>query len=274
MKPYAVLGVGPAGLMAAHALAMSGKPVSLFSKPDASGNIAKSRLGGAQFLHDPIPGIHNDEEPDTIITYYCVGDADGYRRKVYGSDPSIPFVSMEGRYTGQEQNAWNLIGTYDALWDLLEPHRANAIDVSPQWLDLALQNDWFDGIISTVPAMALCRAHAGMLNEQHEFVSQRIQIANECMASVDNHDSVVYNGDSDYSWYRASHLFGVGSTEYGQDATTPLQTFEVAKPISTNCRCYDNQVMRTGRYGTWTKGVLSHQAFTDTIKMVGGGSAL
>jgi hypothetical protein len=250
---------------------LAGKPVSMFSKPDADGNIIKSKLGGAQFLHDPIPGI-NSEDPDTEIVYVCSGTPEGYRAKVYGDDPHIPFVSMEGQYTGKRQAAWNLRRTYDVMWDLLEPERANAIDVNPAWLDEALSKEWFDLIINTVPAPNLCRAWHGMQGEvrPHTFVSQSISVANHCIIEGVE-DMILYNGDPNYSWYRASNLFGVGSTEWSDRVKPPVSDLvSVKKPLRTDCQCYEDAVVRLGRYGTWTKGTLTHHAFIGARKAVEG----
>ena len=40
---------------------------------------------------------------------------------------------------------------------------------------------------------------------------------------------------------------------------------EVVKPIYSTCTCYTNtkyRFVKVGRYGVWSKGVLSHQAYT------------
>jgi hypothetical protein len=264
LKPIAVLGVGPAGLMAAHAVALAGRPVSLFSQPDKDGTVKRSRLGGAQFLHDPIPGV-NDDEPDVVVTYRLEGEAEVYRRKIYG-DKYVPSVSMEHVHDGQEQPAWNLQATYDKLWDLLSADEANAVVIDPAWIQMALEKEWFDFLISTIPATAICRAHLDFL--LHVFESQQVRITTEPYYQVPD-NTIVYNGTEDHSWFRASNLFGVESTEFPYYITPPAQTFVVAKPIRTNCACYPN-IVRGGRYGTWTKGVLTHHAFIEAAKVVLG----
>ena len=37
------------------------------------------------------------------------------------------------------------------------------------------------------------------------------------------------------------------------------------KPIATNCDCFPN-VIRAGRFGTWKKGVLTHDAMFNTLR--------
>jgi hypothetical protein len=264
MKPVAILGAGPAGLMAAHAVALEGIPIVILSQPDKDGNVAKSRLGGAQFLHSPIPMVNDDMEA-TTVTYKLRGDVLTYRHKVYGDDPNIPFVSMEGVTDGKEQQAWNLQATYDRLWDLLGGDSANAQVINPAFIDEALKKEWFSAIISTVPAQAICQSYADMAwhGPPHAFVSQKVLIHNECILQDLPDNTVFYNGDLSQSWYRCSKLYGYGSTEWSSLAPRPPQNglVEARKPLRTNCDCYEGKVLKLGRMGTWTKGVLTHHAF-------------
>lgn|SRR5678816_1379769 len=261
MKPIAVLGVGPAGLMAAHAVALSGRPVSLFGQPNADGSVKKSKLGGAQFLHDPIPIVCDEEDPDAVITYRVFGTVERYAQKVYGGLVKPERVSMNNVYDGKQVNAWNLLSTYDKLWDYLSAKDANVVTIDQEWIAKAIEAQWFDMILSTIPAPAICVA-----NYAHSFPSQSITIANEAMMGTP--DTIYYSGHEDHSWYRTSVLFGYEGTEWGQGVTPPLPgTFKVAKPLQTNCNCHP-EVERLGRYGTWTKGVLTTHAFTGALKLV------
>lgn len=262
MKPVAILGVGPAGLMAAHACALKGRMVALFSRGEMDTGPAKSRLGGAQFLHKPIPGINDPDNPDAEVRYILCGTSEVYRRKVYGDDPNVPFVSMENVQHNMVQPAWNLQATYDRLWESLVANtQVNVEHIGPQWIDKALENDWFSTILSTIPAPALCRSTAGMASEAHHFVNQKVEIATECILEnlPDNH--VVYEGTPDRSWYRCSKLFGIGGTEWAGVTPPYGSTIKVSKPLRTNCNCYEGQVVRLGRFGAWRKGVLTHDAF-------------
>lgn len=270
MKPVAVLGAGPAGLMAAHGLAMTGVPVAVISQPDRTGSPLKSMLGGAQFLHEPIPMV-NEPEPDVMVTYKVSGDTETYKEKVYGDDPTIPFVSMQGLVDGKQQAAWNLQRTYDALWDNFEHSIANNLrTVNGPYIIEAIQKGWFSAIVSTVPTPALCLAAAGMIPEQHMFVSQTIKIANHCILGCTSGDNVViYDGTRDHTWYRCSMLFGHGSTEWSTVGKTPpgMDLVTARKPLRTTCTCHQHTVARMGRNGTWTKGVLTHHAFVEAVKM-------
>lgn len=268
MRPVAVLGVGPAGLMAAHACALMGKPVALFSRGAQDTGPIKSKLGGAQFLHYPIPGINDIDEPDAEVRYILCGDSETYRRKVYGDDPNIPFVSMDSVKHDSTQRAWNLQHTYDVLWDtLVNGTTVNLEHIGAQWVDTALEKEWFDGIFSTVPAPSLCRSAAGLNGQPHMFKVQGVNIATECILDnlPDNH--VVYDGTPDRSWYRCSRLFGQGGTEWRGNVQPPYgNLIRVSKPLSTTCDCYAGKVIRLGRHGTWTKGVLTHDAFLEAYR--------
>lgn len=263
MKPIAVLGVGPAGLMAAHALALKGKMVALFSRGDLDTGPTKSRLGGAQFLWHPIPGINDPDTPDAEVRYILCGTSDVYRKKVYGDDPNVLSVSMEHVRHNEVQQAWNLQATYDKLWEqLVVGTQVNVDHIGPSWLDNAIEKGWFETVISTIPAPALCRRTAGLEDGMHHFISHKVSIATDCVLEnlPDNH--IVYEGTPDRSWYRCSKLFGIGGTEWPSGIKPPYANLiAVQKPIRTTCNCYEGKVIRLGRQGTWTKGILTHHAF-------------
>lgn len=262
MKPIAILGCGPAGLMAAHAVGLAGHPIAIFSKPE------KSRLGGAQFLHRPIYMVNDEEVPDAEITYKLRGDAAGYERKVY-PEGNVPFVSFSSVTDGQVQPAWNLQRTYDLLWENLGGS-VNEADISAKWMEE--NHDEFALILSTVPLPSICRSRAGLTPAEplHRFDVQRITIHPECLETIPA-NTVVYDGTPDRTWYRSSNLFGVGGTEWTAGARTPplpaSSFFHDNKPIATNCDCWPD-VVRLGRRGTWTKGVLTHQAFVGALEAV------
>jgi len=257
-KPIAVLGCGPAGLMAAHACAIAGKEFVILSRPE------RSMLGGAQFLHAPIPLIN--DEPPVVLTYHMRGNATTYREKVYGIDPTVPFVSFSDKDHGDEQDAWNLIETYDRLWSLYGNY-INPLEASAQWIDGYADN--FSLILSTVPLVHICAARAGLINEVHNFQVQDIYVYPDEMDPIPD-NTVLYDGTGLRSWYRTSHIFGTKFTEWSGLATKPPLSplFKDSKPIHTSCNCWDGKVVRLGRRGTWTKGVLAHHAFLEALKVV------
>jgi hypothetical protein len=258
--------------MAAHACALKGKPFAIFAMGDEVNGVTKSRLGGAQFLHRALPMV-NEETPDAVVTYKVVGSPNSYRTKVYGEE-DVPFVSMEHVRNGQEVEAWSLINTYDRLWDAIA---STGRSINMETVDARRVIDWleadtFERIISTIPKPNLCLTYQGWLDQKnaHVFVSQKIRIVNEAMLPMDN--MIVYDGTDNVSWYRTSNLFGCGGTEWGEstrDKVLPYKDVVIAKkPIRTDCHCFEDQVLFTGRFGAWRKGILTHHAFIDTWKML------
>lgn len=266
MKTVAIIGVGPAGLMAAHACKLAGVPFHLFGLGD------KSKLGGAQFLHKPLP-LLNDDEPDFTLAYRLRGEASTYREKVYGTS-GVPFVSMENVQDGQVVPAWSLERSYGMLWADIAGDGAsvNVLDVTPEVVLDWQERDTFGLIVSTIPKTAMCNASARGLS--HHFWSQDIRIMNETVldGSIEA-NTIVYDGTPDVSWYRTSLINGIGSTEWGTSApkVMPYKTVTARKPVRTTCDCFDGtNVLFTGRYGAWTKGLLAHDAFVHTWKALEG----
>jgi hypothetical protein len=263
MKPIAILGTGPAGLLAAHACEVSRCPYVLF------GLGAKSILGGAQFLHRAIPGI-NDNDPDVTLRYLMAGDPRSYQAKVYGTE-DVPFTSAARIHSGEEVPAWSLSNTYNQLWSVMEGS-INQVTIDARWMADQLDADNFAFVVSTIPRPALCLTHAGMVQDRaHAFVSQPVRISEECAFGDGMDNTIVYDGTPNVSWYRTSRIFGVGGTEWGESAKelklwTP--TITVKKPLRTDCHCWYGRVLFAGRFGTWRKGVLAHEAYSDVLAVL------
>jgi hypothetical protein len=253
VKPIAVLGTGPAGLLAAHGVGLTGKPVAVF------GLGQKSVISGAQFLHTAIPELTQPDEPDTEVNFLYSGTPQGYKEKVYGTDPNHQpsFVSFDNLKTSQP--AWNLCAIYDYLWESFG-ERSNQVHINHEWLEE--NKDSFEAIISTIPALHLCRSMG-----QHVFVSQEVFIGDFCMKEKLPDNTVYYEGTREISWTRCSRLFGIGGTEWSPAFTPrpPYQVVSVRKPIRMNCDCYP-EVIKVGRYGAWKKGELTHDAFFKSLR--------
>jgi hypothetical protein len=251
-KPYAVLGCGPAGLLAAHALSMFGRRVIVFSAKQ------KSVLGGAQYSHVQIP-LLTSEEPEAELTYRVVGDAQVYQSKVYGDAP-IPFVSFDHVVDGKRVPAWSLAEMYDKLWDMWQDQ------IFPMEIDhdVASKLSEIFHVVSSVPLTAICEGH-------HTFRSQMVQIAN--VVPVDLPDNtIMYSGDPADAYYRKSLIFGTSSMEWGVSAALPpsVRVRAVRKPIESNCDCLP-QIERVGRYGRWQKGILTHHGARDLMARLDAG---
>jgi hypothetical protein len=249
--------------VAAFAAERTGAQAHIFSKP------RKSEMFGAQYLHEPIPGIPPGVPQE--ISYQLRGSEDDYRLKVYGpgySGPVSPGTLEEGHA------AWDIRHTYDQLWNIYGPsvvpmdlavvHRDHIPD-----LDTILWD--FDLVINTVPLPIIC------MNLEHRFVSQEIAALGDApergqFVPEDLPDgTVICNGLRHPAWYRASKIFGHATLEWSSanGAIAPLNASRVRKPLSTTCDCWP-EILRTGRYGQWKKGALVHEAYRATIDHIAG----
>ncbi len=238
-----ILGAGPAGLMAAHAAAVTNNDVFMFSKK------RKSYMRGAQYLHAPIPMFSTN--PFTI-DYKLEGTVEGYRDKVYGPDPRIQ-VSVQ-TLVGSHF-AWDMREAYDGLWNTYGKY-VEDLEINPESLRKILKEGDPHVIVSSIPAPALC------MNTDHMFQSETVWVTEYFRGGPEN-NVVICNGEPDVPWYRTSRIQNWANTEYPNNHKPPLtgdKIHEVLKPIKTNCNCWP-EIHRVGRYGTWTKGVLSHEAY-------------
>lgn len=260
MKTVAVLGSGPAGLMAAHAVGLCGYPLSVHSRPE------KSVLGGAQYLHHSVPYL-TGSDPDRTLTNILLGTPEGYQSKVYGSDPShVPqHVSAMNVSDGETFGVWDLVEAYDRLWGWFEM-AVNHANITANWLEE--HGNEFDLIISSVPAPAICKRQ-----DVHRFHYQEVWI-DPNVPSFIKEDTVVYNGDKAPSWYRASNIGGTaGGVEWSSQGVKPPipGLVSIKKPLRHTCDCWPD-ILRVGRYGSWTKGVLTHDAFFEAGRTLLGSS--
>lgn len=136
-------------------------------------------------------------------------------------------------------------------------------------VDIEEYTSQFDLVISTIPLWAIC-----MKPKEHRFNSVSIIVKksiDEGMAGIPMYKDnwVIYNGSKGYDWYRASSIFGHRSVE--ARALPPLVNMpgweSGFKVVNNNCDCHPN-VVRAGRMGRWTGGVLTHHAFETTIEAI------
>lgn len=260
----AVLGCGPAGLAAAHAVHVAGCTVHVYSKP------RKSELHGAQYLHHPIPGM-TSTAPRTV-TVDLIGSHEDYRRRVYGGQAdSVPVVSTED--LPPEHDAWDIRSTYDNLWDAYSPRIIGGL-IQPTWLRHMLAGTSYDVVFSTVPAPVLCTTDEHVFNARlvralGDAVGRGEARASALVNVADEH--VLCNGNGAASWYRAARVFGHTTVEWPMPQTLEedmglleIGAVSVLKPLETDCDCFP-EVTRLGRYGQWKKGVLVHHAYEEAL---------
>lgn len=242
--PVAILGCGPAGLLAAHAAVQTGYRPVIFSVK------RPSVIGGAQFLHIPVEGVTR-EEPDAVVQFVKDGWQPFYANKIYG-DPGAP--TSWNAYHGGEHRVWNMQAAYHRLWQLYG-HLIVDRQVNMAFLSQLLEQQKFKAIISSIPLRAICYHH-------HEFRAEYVYIVNGVNVGDVPDNTIIYGGRPSYPWYRQSHLFGHRSIEFPRSHQPPGGT-KVYKPLSHDCTCWDGHITRVGRYGQWTKGVLIHNAYED-----------
>jgi len=256
----AVLGCGPTGLFAVHAFAKLGFPkITIISRR------RRSEMFGAQYLHEPIPGLTDGD--GHRISYHLWGTPEEYASKVYGGKVEAALTSPVK--LPKSHMAYDIRQAYYKAWGLYADRITN-LKVHPSMMSDILRN--FDIVVSTIPASQMCADMIGM----HQFKSQQVWAVGDapergifCPVNVDPW-TVICNGTQERGWYRASNVFGYKTAEWPDGAKPPIENIAaIEKPIGTNCDCWtDNKsFMRAGRYGTWTKGVLSHQAYSEIMEV-------
>jgi hypothetical protein len=157
VKTCAILGCGPAGLIAAEAATQAGLTPLIFSRK------VKSPMPGAQFLHAPIPGI-SQEGDEHKIKFIKTGTREGYARKVYGA-PDAPCSWDE--YPQGERVGWDLPAAYDRLWGKYQERILNGSLTAPI---LDFIEGSFDIVFSSIPLSYLCE------NPDHQFFNAKVWI--------------------------------------------------------------------------------------------------
>ena len=235
----AVLGCGPAGLMAAHAVVMSGHEPMIFSKK------VPSSIGGAQYLHKPIPKITR-ERPDGQVNFIKYGTEQGYAKKVY--DDPYAHTSWYDYDEGHHQ-IWNLRSAYDKLWKRYEPI---IVDIKLDYEVTRSLLRAFPRVMSTVPLVHLC-------GKDHRFDFQDVWIVYS-QAKEGGENRIVYDGTEDFPWYRWSYIFGWRGIEYSKPCKEAVNAVHIRKPLLSPCDCHP-EILKLGRYGAWQKGILTHHAY-------------
>lgn len=269
LKTVYILGAGPAGMLAAHAVHQT-RPkakVVMFSMPEAGANTPKrSELYGCQYLHEYIPGLGLPEK-GRLVDYQVIGEYEDYRAKVYGrgwsGNTSVDEYGPEGAHY-----AWDLRAAYDTLWSrywlLVLPTLVNSHVLRP------LLEDRSAITVSTIPLRTIC------VDPRHDFLTQDIWAmgsrditdAQERMPYLAPDMTVQCNGTRDTAWYRAATVFGYSTVEWPGAKKPPLATVAaVRKPLSTDCDCWPGMV-RAGRFGKWQKGVLVHTVYNEVQEIL------
>lgn len=251
-----VLGCGPAGLMAAHAVRHGyDLPLTILSVKRAS------PLYGAQYLHRPLPMLNL---PDPVLIHYTLnGSVHDYRNKVYGP-------MWDGKVSPEDLNephyGWDIRFAYSQLvkryWGFVQNVELKPSDLTA----ITTETSRNSLIINTVPLNSLCyQGHPfgfTTITAAGDAPELGIRIPFRCPTNT-----VVCNGDDNPSWYRLSNVYGHTTVEWPQGVhKVPVATAaSVRKPTQHSCDCWPD-IFCVGRYGAWKKGVLSHDAYFDTMQ--------
>lgn len=261
MIRLAILGAGPSALVAAHAAMMYGDTeVTLFAPGE------KSTIWGAQYLHQPIPGVSHADP--SVIRYQMEGKPQDYLKKVYNG---LWDGHISDDLRDQAHCAWDLREAYDKLWDTFIPHiqhfrLTENVLITAGYVQQFMDN--FDMVVNTIPRKVFC-----MKPRQHEFRFTEIWAMGDSdrqRVPVPTREGIiVYNGHDDATWYRASRVFGYSTLEWPHHINRPPISgiARVRKPINHNCDCAPG-VKHLGRMGRWDKNVLIHHVYADMTELL------
>lgn len=256
-KSALILGCGPAGLFAAHAFVEAGWKVAILSKK------RRSEMYGAQYLHQPIPGLTKSEP---IVMRYILrgGTADDYQSKVYGPMPMGEGFQVSPSSLSGQHPAWDIREAYWAAWDRYAELITDVPKISAQSLVEGVDFDAYDYTLSSIPAPDICLGGHFFRSQQVWAIGDAPERGVFCPVNVPA-GQVVCDASPDTSWYRASHVFGYKSAEWPQHRKPPIENVvSIVKPVDNTCLCWPwkrSRLVRIGRYGTWNKRELSHNAY-------------
>jgi hypothetical protein len=240
-------------MFAAHAMTLKGWNFRIFTKVNR-----KSEMFGAQYLHEPIPGL--SRAGGTPLAYLLFGSATEYRRKVYGDMP-VPAVSPESLVGRHE--AWDIREAYGRAWDLYSGRIEEIGPIGPDKLDALVFTHRPKRVFSTIPAPALCYRTHGFRQRPVWAVGDAPERGIWAPTAVADM-TIVCNGEAEPHWYRAARVFGYSTVEWPDGPKPPLsEVAQINKPIDTDCDCFMHikGLHRLGRFGRWQKGILSHHSF-------------
>lgn len=245
----AILGAGPAGLFAAHAVAQKTDDFVIFSN-----KVERTVQRGAQYLHKPIPGLTEDI-PDGRVLYVHWGMSFHYSLRVYNENE--PEVSW-GRFEDGYHPTWNLRKAYSRAWSMYQHRIKGPVDLG--WRDIE-SLEGYHNVISSIPLSAFCSTHP----DNYGFESQTVQIVSDKLHyPYEGVDTIIYNGrpkSEQPEWYRLSNLYGWTAQEYPDTSVLRPDAVRVVKPLRYRHSPVPRHWLLVGRYGAWAKRALTHDAY-------------
>lgn len=244
MRGIAILGAGMAGLLAAKALRDCGhREITIYDK-----SMEAKRLRGLHYLHDDCGLIMMGHYISNLVVG-CSPEkppAAEYAKKIFGGNPP-PSNSV------QTLPAYNKIYSMDEAHLMLLHRYAGYVvqeEISRKNIRELCKKHKF--VISTIPAPILFDG---------EFPCEKVQVKAGLPSEVQPlvglmEHFTVYNVREDENWYRASRVFGEECTEVKAGGD-----FQILKIKDGNFRNNIPNLHLAGRYGTWRRGYLVHDAY-------------
>jgi hypothetical protein len=187
-----------------------------------------------------------------MVMFRKVGSEAGYAAKVYGDVGA----RTSWRSFGEGQRpAWALRPVYEALWSLYGAAVHQLAVTHPVAETLAAN---YALVLNSAPAPHLCQ-HNGDLQPVHRFPERHVWYIDQAPKVVRD-NLMIYSGRMADPWFRSSRVFGVPVTEFPEWVPNARLGSKVLK---TDCTCHPS-IIRIGRWGMWTPGVLLHHAFHRT----------
>ena len=251
MNEVSIIGCGPAAMMIAHACDQHGVDFRIY------GPGVPSEIGGAQYLHRDVGVRYDGLRPETV-RYVRQGSSQGYETKVYGALP--PGLETSWSKFPDEVEAWPLIGIYQHLWSKFY-HKISI--VGPVTLEQIMELAEHTLVFNTAPLPSLMPL--GQYATEECLILMGLSWAPPF--------TIVYDGTPEKKYYRSSNLWGFESTEYPISilAETPWLSTDpnvrrIKKPLSTDVTIPN--VILSGRYGRWEKGVLVDESYFQAIEAI------
>lgn len=243
MTKVCIIGAGISGLLAALAADEAGAEVTLFDQLPG-----KATHVGLHYLHDPC-GL--DLEPVVVYNIVLTND----------SDKSEPYLQYAKKLNIPGDNSlkdlplrvdgWNLQQAYNLLWERFKD-RCEEHTVEPKQLKSLVKE--YNLVVSTIPLQRLIPGVSCFGREFKAYLGRPPGMSRALYGNTNN--VVVYNTDMDYDWYRYSCINGLEWTE-----GLVKGDHSIIKPIEPEFKNPYPNLLLTGRWGKWKRGVLAHESY-------------
>jgi len=245
-----VIGCGPSAMMIGHAAEQLGVPFRFIAPKQ------RSFISGAQYLHRDVGDRVDGISPSTV-RYVRRGSSDVYQHKIYGRRLPPDLETSWAKFP-DEVSAWPLVDIYEHLWNKYQ----DLIDDRSLTFDEAAQLGTQELTFNTAPLNVLTAGRGFVFHTEQVVIVHSI-------AYVPFGNCIVYNGLPTHAWYRSSDLWGHMSVEFPGSVRLPdtlrhrFSCRTIQKPLRSNAVVPN--VIPSGRYGRWEKGVLVDESYFQAI---------